>query len=1148
MRHHLLMSAVIVWWAHPAAAGPASQPQVNVLGNWDMSQREGGKVKGWGFGKGDAPLFSSAPDGPRRVIRFLAPGRYTTASQSLRLAPKARYRLEARVKGTAEIYLRSRAVLKKGAASTPHTTWCKPSRRYVRYEVPFATGPTGRALILIGNTEGGGKGEVFVADLAVVRESAAEALGPAIRAEPGDGILRITKIRVADCRALKGFLGTPVDGTTESRGWSGSVWEYGRRGAGAGVGYAYHANDGLHVTLADKGGFHAVRIRGDARVKLYRDCPRYDSPAGGVLLASVRGRSDRSRLWFDKPVMTDRVSFFARSAGVIADVSFFRVGRGADGLGEPSRCTVASMASADGPVAHWLKQRFDEDQRVALRITRTAGKAAAVSAEKGQTFHLIGQGAAGETALAAVGLEFTVHQAPTPLPMTLAVQDPLNPRSELLGADILLSRPGRCRVVLDFPDQVVPKGSVLWVSITPGAPARFSDFGVLRYAVRRDRAVGEALAYRKLLLKSYFCALSEPRPWNGWYDDTHLARSLAEPRWGPQLKQLVMTLEQCKRLGPADDLVRQYDQWIWRRHRRRRKKFPPFRPRIDSVPGAPLWAVVARQAWLTARDVPRWWLRHRMVPTGEFGGMVGDDTDMYQNFADFPMFETGAVAADIIDGADRLMALAEKENLVQGLNRRTMDPLHAYEEGLNHMALLAWWHYGDPLALERCMVAAKSTEALTVVTDKGHRHFKSQKLGAADLRTSRKTDVDGHAHPLMWHPTLEVAWYNKNPRAMRNLTQWADGWLAHMKPGKYATSVEVATERVTATTNRPLYGGYGALGSAMLFVYWITDQEKYLAPFFEAFEKGSRSTSPHLILPELIHRHGLAFLPKARLRDLVRGEGAAETLVTGLKRPLIDALKADIAELQRYPAMYTSAEPYTDRVFLNAIRNAAIAYTGGYASRNKLHHTHAVSWAGLGTNYAAMVLKAGPDELRVLVYNFAATPADGRMRVWTLACGRYRLRMGPDADGDDKPDRASAERSVDLSRGSVLPVTLPPKTVTVIELTQQRRAGDERLRADLALSPREVRVKDGRVHAVAHNIGSRRAATFDAVLVDPAGKVRARTSLGPLAAPLDLVPRRLAFTIGPLPPGAKGWSLVLDPDNRLPEIYEPNNRAPVPGP
>ena len=52
-----------------------------------------------------------------------------------------------------------------------------------------------------------------------------------------------------------------------------------------------------------------------------------------------------------------------------------------------------------------------------------------------------------------------------------------------------------------------------------------------------------------------------------------------------------------------------------------------------------------------------------------------------------------------------------------------------------------------------------------------------------------------------------------------------------------------------------------------------------------------------------------------------------------------------------------------------------------------------------------------------------------------------------------------------------------------------------------------------------------------------------RKSLGPLAAPVDLVPKRVRFTL-PLPePPAAGWRLVLDPDNKVPEIYEGNNEV-----
>jgi len=118
-----------------------------------------------------------------------------------------------------------------------------------------------------------------------------------------------------------------------------------------------------------------------------------------------------------------------------------------------------------------------------------------------------------------------------------------------------------------------------------------------------------------------------------------------------------------------------------------------------------------------------------------------------------------------------LAELAEPTTLEAGLNKRTMDPLHAYEEGPNQEAPMAVWNYGDPVYLERCMMAAKSAEALITVAAKGHRHFKSQECGAQELHTNRQTDVDGEAHPLMWRPAFEVLWYNRNPKAEKLLRE-----------------------------------------------------------------------------------------------------------------------------------------------------------------------------------------------------------------------------------------------------------------------------------------------------------------------------------------------------------------------------------------
>jgi len=1111
----------------------------NLLPNPHMSKQKDGRPTSWGFSKGDEDLFSSQTEGERQVVVMCAPGRYSCAQQNVRLKPHARYRLEADVRGTAGIYLRARTKARPDGPSIPHTVHVPASESYRRVESPFPTGPTGRALIVIGNTESLGAGEVRIANLRLVQEPSVAATGAAIAVPTGGRPTAITKILATDCRALRGFIGAPVDGTLQSRGWNARRWEYNQAGAGAGVGYEYNGNDGLHITLAAHRGIDAMLIRGGARCKLYTDCDQYDRPGAGKLVHTFPGRTSRSRATFKPRLTSTRLSFFELTDGRLADVSFFHVSEQVP-AGERQRWAVASAGVEPG-LKRWLRGRFAKKDQRTLQLAR-ADAGESVRLTKGETVHFMTPALSAETAIGAVAIAASLDQAPTPTPLSVAVQDPLNPRSQLFSADLAIEKPGPVRLVLDFPDQVVPKGRALWLTLKAGPAMRLGDLSFAVHTVPRGLAVAEALPYRKLLLKSYFCAMSEARRWMSWSSDKRLARSLVDPQYGDYLTELKDALDHCRELGPNDDTVRQFCEWILQRYLPRKGGFSKRELRIDSVPGAPEWAVVLRQAWLEARAVPKWWIENRMVATGEFGGLVGDDSDMYQNYIDLPMLEEGGVAAQVMDGAARLAELAEETCLEMGLNKRTTDPLHAYEEGLNHEALMAWWKYGDPVYFERCIVAARSTEALTVVTPKGHRHFKSQLCGAADLRMDRKTDVDGHAHPLMWHPALEVADYNRNPLVMKWLREWGDGWLEHMEPGRYAMSVQVATEKVTATTHRPLYGGYGSQGSVFEWLYWLTDEEKYIEPFFEAYRKGSTDTRPGFMETELLHRHGLESAG-VKLSDLAKRDSVAAALITGDKSRLVNALKADLAWLQRFPAMYTTAEQFTDRIFLYALRNVAIAYTGGYATRNKLCHTHAVSWQGFGTDYAALVLEAKRDRFRALVYSFADARVSGAMTMWTLDHGTYRLTVGPDQDGDDRADRVNRDEKLEVQRATRIPLTLAAKTVSVVELKQLQRLDDERDRPDLALSSLDTEVADGRVQGVAHNIGARDAASFVVALLDADGTVHKKLTMEPLAAPTDLVPKRAAFKFENLPARAKGWSVVIDPDDSIKEIYEGNNRV-----
>lgn len=1031
-------------------------------------------------------------------------------SRDLDLLPFTPYELSAQVRSLEPVA----ATARSGEAGPEFRRAVRGGDAWRSILLAFATGADSQTTIALDAAPGAAL-EVRQAQLLQVPRL--DALGPAIPV-PADGEpLVVTDLAIADTRVVRGFVGTPFDGTVRSRGWDSQVWEYPEPGGGAGVSYAAEGNDGLHVILADGDGFDAIQVRGGIRADLVGDGP------GTPRIHAFGGNAVTSRALFDERVYEDHVSFYEVRDGLLAEVSFFRVGRVApDGHVVASwRTGVHGTSAVAGERSHLLE---------------ATGGGAPLALAAGEAVRLVGPVVAVETPLAALELRLRADRAPVPLRVT--VHDGADPRLDLMSVDVELTGVGATRLVLDVVDQVEPAGWRAQLTLESSEPVTLwgIDAGgpeLVLVGIDRDVAVRQALPYRLFLLKSFFACASEPRPWTGLRRDTDMAAWFAREPWGDQVRQLFETAAHARRLDPGDDTARQYDEWLWRGKR----GLAPYEPAVTAPPGAPEWAVWVRAAWLEARAVAAWWLEHRLAATGEFGGLVGDDTDLYQNFVDLPFLESGGVAARLIDGGARLAELAELDNLEAGINRRTMDPLHAYEEGLNQEALMAAWHYGDPVYLERCMAAARSAEGLTTVTSIGHRHFRSQRVGVSELGATA-LDRDGQAHPQMWHPAFEVLWYSRNPRVERVLREWADGWLEHMESGRYATLVDVAAERVVETTDRPLYGGYGGLGSAFAFLAWNTGDTRYLGPFLEAYAAGGDGTSPQQLLPELLLRYGRDAILGASPR--LQPAGAAATILTGDPAPLVEALRQDVAELQRFRVMYTSAEPFTDRIFLDALSNAAIAGTGGFARRNKFNRSHAVSWGGFSTEYAALVLDASPRRFRALLHAFGDTELFGSARFWSLDHGIYSVRAGVDADGDGQADGPAPARRVEIVRGEPLAVRLAPHAVTVLELDLLEASDDLRSRPDLALSPLDLEVGEGAVRGVAHSVGAA-AAPCAVALVDGAGRQVARRELGRLEAPFDLQPRRAIFAFEGLPRRTRGWRVVVDPDGAVVEIDEANN-------
>jgi hypothetical protein len=112
---------------------------------------------------------------------------------------------------------------------------------------------------------------------------------------------------------------------------------------------------------------------------------------------------------------------------------------------------------------------------------------------------------------------------------------------------------------------------------------------------------------------------------------------------------------------------------------------------------------------------------------------------------------------------------------------------------------------------------------------------------------------------------------------------------------------------------------------------------------------------------------------------------------------------------------------------------------GGTFGRNDFWPAYAVSYDGLETNFAALVLDQGKDRLTVSLINLAEQPKTGGFRVWQLDHGRYELTVGPDEDDDGEMDSILQTKTVELQRMDAVPVALPSRKQTIYRLRQIER-------------------------------------------------------------------------------------------------------------
>jgi len=430
--------------------------------------------------------------------------------------------------------------------------------------------------------------------ISIGKQMSGDHLDGAIRLEPGRA-LHVEKVAVSDCRVGRGFIYYPVDGRLDTRNYNNAWGEY-PSWAYSGTQYEFNEANGLHITLADKDGFDAVLFRGDYRGVMYQDAGDFYAGPEAKKICDVSNPSYAFRRIFPERLKLSRVDLFysggRTTSGDLCDASFLRIERGARRAGTDGLVVTGPESSAE--FQRSVAERFGKGGRL---FALGEGRGQALSLSGGEFVHLLTPPQDPAQGLAAVTFRWTVAAVDKPTLLTFRVQDPLDPRREIMGVDCVVDKPGAYELTLDFPDQVflpADPGDVpliygpplapparLWLSVGARDDMTLAKPSIALKHIPREEALPQALAWRKLLLKGQFSVMSEPRPWMRLYaevekpgaDKTTISirkwlTALADSgkrgrRYRVGLENLFETVEQCRVLAPDDDVIRQYHEWIF---------------------------------------------------------------------------------------------------------------------------------------------------------------------------------------------------------------------------------------------------------------------------------------------------------------------------------------------------------------------------------------------------------------------------------------------------------------------------------------------------------------------------------------------------------------------------------------------------------
>ena len=582
--------------------------------------------------------------------------------------------------------------------------------------------------------------------------------------------------------------------------------------------------------------------------------------------------------------------------------------------------------------------------------------------------------------------------------------------------------------------------------------------------------------------------------------------------------------------------------------------------------GVPLWAFRQVEQLRNLKHLVMWYIDHRQIENGEFGGGLSDDGDLTNYWPATALM--GAEPERIKESLVKEMDAFYREGMfTNGLPTIQADELHSYEEGIQVLGQSLLLDYGDPKQLERAMETARSVVGLTGINRAGHRHFRTSYYNGRKIAEDEPWGWSKPSSILVLHPAMMLVDYNGNPQLKKLITELADGFLAHRKPDVGGTFRQANAIRFSDDHEAPNNRGN------VLPVFWAawkwTGDPKYLAPFQDqgarALESIPANALDQLSVRQTWGNEIVAQLKSGAPRQRPTTPNANSQRLnvpppnsyalthfawqmTGDKH-LLESLYASQIEasaIREY--MNTEGSMWIDRIDVpySELQRARL---GGIALiRNSLYPSHAVSWtfqAPANEESTAILLpNSTPQAMKIVAYNLSQSTVKANLTAWDVEPGQWEVVQGIDTNGDDIADGATTTTTVEFERSGTIALSLPPRANTIVTMKLVAKGTAYWSRPDLGIGSDDVVIRGSRMSVTVHSLGAVETQPTTIALVDPSGKVLVSAAVPRLEAPADLLPKRFTVTLA-IPAGTRtaGCSVVLDPDAKMKEITRVNNQV-----